>query len=59
MLKGLNKYCSLKCSKQVEKEKKAKIREKKKTSPKKLYNNNVEMAKTIAKIRDLYICQWC
>ncbi len=60
---SLDKYCSSKCKvkweKEKEKVKKVKAREKKKTSPKKLYKDNVEMAKLIAKIRDWYICQWC
>ena len=53
------KFCKKWCEKEFEKEKKAKIREKKKKSPKKLYNENVELAKFIAKTRDKFICQYC
>lgn len=54
-------YSRAKIRKQKEKKeaKKQKLKEKRATSPKKLYKENVEMAKLIAKIRDWYICQWC
>ncbi|MBP9780139.1 hypothetical protein KBD33_05985 [Candidatus Gracilibacteria bacterium] len=63
MPKGLANVCSFKCNEkyilQKEKEKKKALKEKKKVSPRKLYKENVEMAKKIAKIRDNYTCQWC
>lgn len=63
MPKWLANVCSFKCNEkyvlQKEKEKKKALKEKKKVSPKKLYKENVEMAKKIAKIRDNYTCQWC
>lgn len=45
----------------IEKDKlrKVKKKEKKATSPKKLYKENTDLAKLIAKKRDKYICQWC
>jgi hypothetical protein len=46
-------------AKEKDKIKKAKIKEKKKTSPKVLYKENIALAKTIAKIRDNYTCQHC
>ena len=55
----MQKTCKIWCQKELDKQKKAKVREQKKTSPKKLYKDNVEMAKLIAKRRDWYICQWC
>lgn len=59
MLKGLSSVCSPKCAKEQEKLKKKKAKEKKAVSPKKLYKDNVDLAKLIAKKRDWYICQWC
>jgi hypothetical protein len=59
MNKGLNKYCSIKCSKQIEKEKKAKIREKKKESISYLTKELDKLWSEIVKIQWGYKCAYC